>query len=280
MDKANNIFEYHDYRAFLKAFIAGKQKDNPQYSLRLISKRAGFEAPNFMGLVVRGKRNLGASSIRKVARVLGLKKDEQEYFENMVMMNQAATSEEKNYYYKRMSSSKKYLAVHQLERDQYEFYSKWYYTVIRELISLPRFREDPAWIARRVKPSITIEEVGATLALLSRLGLIERGPDGKLRQVQPHLSTPAEVAHLGVANFHREMLDRAKEAIDGIHPGQRDISCLTIALPREKFQLAKERITAFRRELHAILAAPVEEGHHDIYQINFQLFCLSEVANA
>lgn len=277
---APNIYQYHDYRLFLKEFIAWKQGQNATFSLRMISKRAGFEAINFIGLVIRGKRNLGLASVRKIGTALGLKKDELEYFENMVQMNQAETSEEKNFFYRKMSASKKYLKVHGLQRDQYEFYSKWYYTVIREMVGLPSFREDPAWIARRVRPSISIAEVVATLKLLARLGLIERGPDGNLRQVNAHLSTPAEVGHLGVINFHNEMIDRAKEAIELSDPLHRDISALTLALTPEKFKVAKEKIKAFRRELHALLAASAEDAGHAVFQINFQLFNLTEVEHA
>lgn len=275
-----NIYRYHDYRAFLKDIIAWKQAGNPGFSLRMFSRRAGFEAINFIGLVIRGKRNLGLASVRKVGKALELKKDELEYFENMIQMNQAETNEEKNYFYRRMSASKKYLEVHGLQRDQYEFYSKWYYTVIREMVGLPSFREDAAWIARRVRPAISPEEAKATLALLIRLGLVERGPDGRLRQVNAHLSTPAEVGHLGVVNFHHEMIDRAKEAIELSNPLHRDISALTLALTPEKFRIAKERITAFRRELHALLASSAEDAGHAIFQINFQLFNLTEVEHA
>jgi uncharacterized protein (TIGR02147 family) len=272
-----NIFNYHDYRAFLKDHTSYKRETAPGFSLRGVSRRAGFTAHNFVGLVIKGQRNLGNTSIRKLSKAIGLTGDESEYFENMVMMNQAISHEEKNHFYRRMSASKKYLEVHQLERDQYEFYSKWHYTVIFEMVGLPGFREDAQWIADRCEPKISAEEAHETIELLVRLKLIERDEDGILSQIEPHLATPPEVGHLSVANFHREMIDRAADAIESVPADQRDISSITMALTPSKFEAAKKKIQSFRRELHALLGAPVEDIEQTIYQINFQLFNLSEV---
>ena len=277
---APNIFEYHDYRAYLTAWADFKRDTSSGFSLRSWSLRAGFNAPNFMGLVIRGKRNLSSSSIRKVVTSIKLKGDASEYFTNMVLMNQATTHDEKNHFYQKMSASKNYLEVHQLERDQYEFYSKWYYTVIREMIAMPNFRENPEWIARRLKPMIPIEEARRTIELLLRLELVKRNEEGKLEQTTPHLSTPEEVSHLSIANFHREMLHRAAEAIDVTHPKHRDISAITVSLTPDRLRMAKEKIQTFRRELHAILSEPGEGLQQAVYQINMQLFNVSETGDA
>ena len=88
---------------------------------------------------------------------------------------------------------------------------------------------------------------------------------------------------MAVANFHREMIKRAHDAIESSPPAHRDISGITVALSEERFRLAKEKIQAFRRELHDLLVRPVEQAEYDeqtIYQINFQLFNLSEVKHA
>jgi len=272
-----NIFNYHDYRGFLKDYTSYKRKAVKGFSLRGVSRRAGFTAHNFVGLVIKGQRNLGSTSIRKLSKAIGLTGDESEYFENMVLMNQSISHDEKNHFYRRMSASKKYLEVHQLQRDQYEFYSKWHYTVIFEMVGLPGFRENAEWIANRCEPKIGEDEAQKTIELLLRIGLIDRDEDGILNQVEPHLATPHEVGHLNVANFHREMISRAADAIESVPADQRDISSITMALTPNKFEAAKKKIQSFRRELHALLATPAEDIEQAIYQINFQLFNLSDV---
>jgi uncharacterized protein (TIGR02147 family) len=72
------------------------------------------------------------------------------------------------------------------------------------------------------------------------------------------------------------MIQRAAESIERTLPEKRDISSLTIALSEEKFKEAKRRIQEFRRELNILLS---EDGKADsVYQINFQIFNLSEVS--
>ena len=71
------------------------------------------------------------------------------------------------------------------------------------------------------------------------------------------------------------MIQKGMESIERTAAAKRDISSLTIALSEEKFKEAKRRIQEFRRELNVLLS---EGGKEEaIYQINFQIFNLTEV---
>ena len=52
------IFEYDDYRIFLKDFFNAKKQEKPSFSQRYFAKKVGFNAHNFCTLVIEGKRNL------------------------------------------------------------------------------------------------------------------------------------------------------------------------------------------------------------------------------
>src|SRR6185503_1090492 len=108
-----------------------------------------------------------------------------------------------------------------------------------------------------------------------KLGFLKR-EKGRLVQSEKNISTAREIISLAIANFHRQMIQRAGESIDRTKPEKRDISSLTIALSAEKFQEAKRRIQEFRRELNVLLSE--DACPKSVYQINFQLFNLSEVA--
>ena len=97
------IFDYLDYRAFLRDMFKYRKQQAKHFSYRFFARKSGFKSPNFLKLVTDGDRNLSYESITKVAKGFSLKKQEQEYFEYLVLMNQAGTHDEKNRYYIKMA---------------------------------------------------------------------------------------------------------------------------------------------------------------------------------
>lgn len=267
------IFGYLDYRQYLRDYYEEK-KSAGKISLRIFSQKAGFTAPNYLKLVMDGERNLSPASVRKFIKALSLAKDEAEFFTNLVFMNQAESHEEKNHYYQRLSKISRYLEVKHVEKDQYEFFSKWYYAAIREITILPGFVEDPTWIAKALIPAIAPGQARDAIDLLLRLGLIVRDGEGKLRPSDRAISGGNEVTFLASCNFHIQMLKRAAEYVARSKQTTREFSSLTIALSSEKFKIAKRRIQEFRRELHALLADC--DDSNSVYQLNLQLFPLVE----
>lgn len=84
----NPIFNYSDYRKFLRDFYHYKKQVNPYYSYRLFSMKAGFRAPNLLKLVMDGQRNLTRDSVCKFSQALKLSEQESAYFADMVLRNQ------------------------------------------------------------------------------------------------------------------------------------------------------------------------------------------------
>jgi uncharacterized protein (TIGR02147 family) len=270
-----NIFTYLDYRRYLKDVYKSLKETTTHFSFRYFARVAGFRSPNYLKLVMDGARNLSQEGVRKFCKGLWLNRSEQEFFENLVHMNQSGTDEEKNFYYLRLTSSKKYVEAKGLEKDQYEYFSKWYHVAIREMVALPDFRDDPKWIAKKLGGEILPKEAAAAVKLLIRIKLLERDDAGKLKQADSCLTTGPEVRSLAVANFHREMLKKAAHSIEKTSHRHRDISSLTIPVSKETLKKVKEKIQDFRKELHAFVAA--EKDFDTVYQFNFQLFNLSEV---
>lgn len=272
-----DLFKYLDYRHFLKDYYRGqKEKKGSRFSFRSFSRQAGLSSPNFLQLVMEGKRNLGPDGIRAFAKALKLNKEESSYFDSLVHFNQCMTDEERNEWYKRLSTSRRYREIREIEKDYFVYFSRWYYAAIRELVLLPDFKEDPDWIARKLSPPITVREATTALKLLQKLGFLTRNKEQRLVQSERNITTAREVMSLAISNFHRQMIQRAGESIERTPQDKRDISSLTLALSQGKFREAKRRIQEFRRELNVLLS---DDGKSDaVYQVNFQIFNLSEVS--
>ncbi len=272
-----DLFSYLDYRHYLKDYYREqKEKKGSQFSFRTFSRQAGLSSPNFLQLVMEGKRNLGPDGIERFGKALKHNKEETAYFSNLVHFNQSSTDDERNEWYKRLATSRKYREIREIENNYFVYYSHWYYSAVRELVLLSDFREDPEWIAKKLSPRITPREAKVALELLLKMEFVKRDKTGRLVQSERNIATAREVQSLAIANYHRQMMNLAAESIERTPGEKRDISSLTLCLSKDKFKEAKRRIQEFRRELNILLSDDTRSDA--VYQLNFQIFNLSEVA--
>jgi len=269
--------EFSDHRQYLKAMVFYLKQTQVAFSYRYFARRAGFSSPNFLKLVAEGKRNIAPETISRFATGLGLTAKEQEAFDVLVKLGQAATDAERNLYFQRLQKIRAGASpTAQLEAAQYEVYSHWYVIPVRELMLTDGFREDPAWIARRLRPRIRPKEAQHALDLLVKTGLASRDAGGRLKPSETKLATPDNVKFLSVRNYHRAMLEIASKSLDTIPQDKRNVTSLTVALSPKQYELATRRIAAFRQELLDELEdTPADGESREIHLLGFQVVPVS-----
>lgn len=269
-----SVFDYLDYRAFLRAFYEGAKKRRGGYSFRTFAKQAGLKSPNFLKLVIDGQRNLGTDSVVRFAEALGLADEEREFFADLVAFAQADDSAQKNRVFERIAASRRFRNARRIDSMLHEYLSHWYHPVIRELVVSPDFNRDPKWIASMLRPEITPRQAAQSLALLLELGLLRDNPEsGKLELQNPTLTTEHEVTSLGAANFHRQMMAQAAASIDTVPAALRDLAALTVCISPKVAGEVKRRIHQFREALTELCDAETEG--RVVYQLNVQWFPLT-----
>ena len=247
-----NIFTYDDYRiAILDYYQLQKERHPGKFSYRYFARLAGFNTSNFIQLVIKGNRNLGFESVKKIARVMGLRGRAYDYFENLVFFNQAKTNDDKTRFYDRLVSFKEYQDTRIVSDSQKLYFSKWYYSVVREMVRLPMFKPDPKWISANMDPAIKIEQAKEALEILKKLKLIAiKGKRWVQKDAQ--LTSREQGACNEVVAYHRRMIhwgyDSLKKPAD-----KRDISGITMAISPAKFNLIQKRIAAFREDIQSII---------------------------
>lgn len=269
-----DIYAFTNFREFLRDYYNACKAAAPEkFSHRYVSAQAGFATSNFLYLVMQGKRNLGHASILKLAKVMRLKKRESLFFESLVQFNQAKDAKGKEFAFQRMLAFKEYRQAQQLEPAQYDYFAKWYYPVIREMVHLSEFRESPQWIAKRLQPSISVTEADEALRKLVDLGLLRRNEDGKLQQTDQNIATDEEIASTALLAFHQSMIEHGKESLS--RPAdEREVSALTLSLSRNQFEQVRGKLRELHRDVQAMIADNGHEPVETICQLNFQLFDL------
>ncbi|MDO8643998.1 MAG: TIGR02147 family protein [bacterium] len=269
-----NVFHYKDYRTYLKEWYQEAKKQHPAFSFRSFSKKAGFESSNFLMLVMNGQRNLTPDSLAKCIKGLGLNKQEQDFFENLVLFNQGKDLAEKDLYYKRLIKSKKFQQLKPIEKKQYEYYSDWYHPVVRELIAAKEFDGTPEWLADNIFPRISVAQAAKSLKLLEDLELIKKVGPNQWKQSDTILSTGPTLSSIVVHNYHKNLLDLTKTLMDHLPVERRDVSTMTLGVGKDRLGDIIKKVREFRQEILKMVST--ETHPEEVVQLNIQLFPMTQ----
>jgi uncharacterized protein (TIGR02147 family) len=272
--KEPDVLHYSNFRTFLADYYEFKKSESPIFSHRFFAKKAGITSPNYLKLVMDGKRNLTKKSLVKFAAGLGLKGLRAEFFENLVFFNQALAITERNLYYANILRTRAKAGLRKLDEAQFQLFSDWRHIAVRELAAAKGFRPDARWVAKKLGKAITEREAEESLNLLALLGLLKKTANG-FAQSDVNITTSDEVRSLLVKNYHHQMIRMAATALDNLPAAKRDVSSITIPIHARDFSKLKEQIQLMRKELLNLAAEP--GTGEDVVQVNIQLFPLTEM---
>lgn len=268
-----SIFDYSDYRQFIKDYYESRKASNPAFSFRYLAQKAGINSAPFFKFIIEGKRNLTRATILKTCAALKMTDREAEYFEDLVFFNQAKSVKEKNHFFAKLVKQQKLRNVRKILDTQYEYFTEWYHCAIRELACLPRFNKDHAKLAQALVPPITPRQAADSLKLLQKLELLKPA-EGGFTQSDSVISTGYGIASHQVINFQIMMLEKAIAAFDASSPSERMTSATTFCISRKTYQAFLEKLRRMRSEL--LEMARQDESPEAVYELTLNLFPLSK----
>ncbi len=269
--KGGRIFDYLDYREFLRQRYLAFKRESPNFSYRYIAGKVGMDAGSLNG-ILKGKRKLDPALAGKVAQVFGLNVYEKDYFEALVLYCQAKNHAERTILLEKLLRLRG-IQIKRLDGRQLEYYRKWYYAALRELLNCHPGPVEPARLGKLLRPPLTAQETRDALRLLLDLGLIEARDDGTFKVTESLVTSGDGVRASAVNGFHAAMAELAVRAIENINPEERDFSALTLNCSLDAFQDVKAILRVARRDI--FLRVEKDARSELVLQINFQAFPLS-----
>lgn len=268
-----SIYTYLDYRKYLRDRYAQIRQRESSFTLRRIADLVGLKSAGHVTNILNGNRGIPLRAVVRFARAFGLLKRETAYLELLVHYDAAKTHVERKYYFEKiaLAQRKNHVVV---ERDKYEFYDKWYYSAVRELVEVYEIRDDYNELARLLVPSITPAEARKALELLASLKLIYKDTDGRWRRRDTVIVTPQEWSSLAIRSFQIETAGLGRHALEKVPRDHRDISTITMSISQRTFKRLKELLEQWRQEVFALAAS--DEAPDQVFELNLQLFPLSK----
>jgi len=267
------IYNYLDYREFLRSLLKDKKAENPKFSHRYILRRMNIASSGYLLNVIAGKSSLNIQRVAQIGGILNLSRGEVNYFRKLVYFDKAKTVDEKNDYYQQIMDHRK-RKVTLLSGEQFSLFSEWYFVVIREILHVVNFKDDYGALARMVTPSVTKSEAKKAIASLESLRLIARNDEGFFKPVDKAIATGDEITVHEVCRYQAKMITLAQFALESVPLKHREISGLTLSISDDKFQLIKSEIQEFRKKILQI--ASNDPKPERVFRCNFHLFPVSD----
>ncbi|MFP4164782.1 MAG: TIGR02147 family protein [Chitinispirillaceae bacterium] len=268
-----SIFDYLNYRDYLRDAFAQLKKEDASYTYRKIASELGMRSIGHITWIIQGKRNLTLRKADRFSQLLGLNRKENSYFRLLVLYtNSKKHSEKRDLFEKIVTAQKSQKRI--VTKEQTEYWSKWYYSAMRELVAIHKISDDYKEAARLMVPRISPAEAERALKLLEKLEFIVRDERGYYKRLDRVISMDAEWGTLCVRQHQMDMLDLAKLGLEKIPREDRDISSVTMSLSEERFEQVRNLFQDFRQQL--ITLARTDPNPERVYQVGLQVFPLSK----
>jgi uncharacterized protein (TIGR02147 family) len=247
--------------SILKSKFAERQRRNPSYSLRSFSRDLGMNSGT-LSAILSGKRSPGARMLEKLAKRLDLSPLEAAAFLAAFAGKCPRASEETTY-----------RTILDMDRS-HRIITEWEHYAMLSLMRTADFRDDCAWIGKRLGISASRAEDVRESLLTS--GLAVPTADG-LEPRYDEIDTTNDVPSAALKSSHGEMLEIARCKLTSVPLEQRQYTAMTMAIDVRRLAEAKAIIHKFRDQIAALL----EDGAQtEVYQLCIQLFPLTAIGGS
>jgi len=266
------VFAYLDHRDYLREWFEAKRVLSKAFSYRTFAKKAGFASHAFLSEVIQGRRNLSEDSAEKCLPALGLAGEAATYFQILVRYSQETHVDKRRDLLTELLRLQASRAIERVSGTQSEYFSNWLNVALREIAVFSGL-ESPEAMARFLDPPARPEEVKQSLALLERLELVKKRPDGRFDYSFPRL-TPGDIAPETIRSLKRQMILLAQDRLSRPEGPETHISSVTVSVSRRRLSRVREILDRTRREILAETATD-EDPADQVVQVNLQMFPLS-----
>jgi len=242
-----DLYRYTDYRAFLREWFEDAKKEQSFLSFRYMARRTGIDA-GYLAHVFQGTKHIAEGSIAAVSALLGMKSKESKYFHELVLFSRAKSEREIKERFQRLMVLRS-TSARELSARQTRYWTYWFYPAVRLTMMTFDFKGDYADLGARLSPPITMEQAKEAVQVLEGLELVRKESDGRYSVIDAHVSTGDAWQSLAIREFQEQTLKLACESLERFPKNVRDISTLTLAIPRTEIPALQEMVREFRSQV-------------------------------
>ena len=279
------LSEYMDYRVFLAEFYHFKKTQTKMsirpYSYAIFSAAADIKSPNYLKMIIEGKRNLSPDMVQKFARACGLNKAQTEEFRLLVFFNQSEDPADRNYALKQLSEYRidQKIKHGELDRKVLEKVPNWIGWIIYALVDQAGVTFQIGQLKEILRNKASESEIVAALDSLLKSGELTKDLVTGLIQKGKPTEAPEEIPSALVRKLQMQLMYLGLESLYQDQPNEREFGSLTLSLTEKEFEELKFKLRQMRKSLNKdnSIARLADKGER-VYQLNLQLFPVSNAS--
>ena len=269
-----DIYGYHDYREFLRDWLAYLKAGQSRLSLRKIAREAKI-AVGYLTMVLKGERGLSVAALEKLKPVLELAEAENTHLERLRTVAESDSEDTRQEAMKKLQRSLAYRRKNPKELEVYKYLTHWYYVAIREMAQLQGFRADAKWIQARLRHEVPLIDIETALKFLLDNGYLIPTADGSATAGEKRIECLGGVYRMALSQMHREVMQLAIRSIESASSEERLLVGHTLAIPESRLEELKKILSD---ALEAVARLETEPGKGEaVYQVNLSAFPLATV---
>lgn len=282
--EAPHINNYLDFRKFLADYYKYRRdltkNDLRPYNYAVFSAAANIKSPNYLKLIIEGRRNLSDDMIGKFAKAIGLNKDLSDEFRILVLFGQAMDPAERNMYLKALNEKRvdSKLKSGEIDQKTWEKVPSWISWIIYALIDQKDVKLDTESLRKALREKANIDEIQSALEGLLKSGEIVRDETtGEFKKARSLMESAEEVPVALVRKLQAELMYLGLESLFRDSATDREFGSATLALTQQEFEDLRFQLRKLRKEAQKNIGVKRLSSKGDrVYQLNLQLFPVTE----
>lgn len=278
-----HLSRYLDYRKFLRDFYEYKKElskvSHLQYTFAVFSAAADIKSPNYLKLIIDGKRNLSGEMIFKFAKALGLTKEQTEEFKLLVLYTQAAQPPERNQHLKELFDYRLKWQIKEgfLDSKTLEKFPSWVGWILYSMIDQEGVVFDGSSLKTLLRGTASELEIKEAFLQLKKSGAISVDERGEVKKTGSLFEAGEELPTALIRNLQAHLMYLGLESLFKDDATEREFGTLTLALNKDEFEDLRFQLRKLRKNINKEngLKRASTKGER-VYQLNLQLFPVTD----
>lgn len=273
------VSQYLDYRGFLKDFYKYKREKTKKqlrpYSYSTFSAAADVKSPNYLKLIIEGKRNLSKEMSHKFAKAMSLNRDQAEEFATLVNFCQAKDPADRNSHLRELNQLRlnKKIKDGEIDKETWHRLPGWLGFVVYSMLDIKDVEFTPKALAPYFRGQATANQIEEAISFLEQLGFIKKSEDGTFVKASKLGDKPEEIPTAHIRKLQSEFAFLAMESLVRDPADEREFGSLTLCMTEKEFEELKFTLRQFRKRLTKDYNIQrLQEPGERVYHLNVQLF--------
>lgn len=278
--------EFLDYRKYLAAYYQFKRdltrNDLRPYSYAVFSAAADIKSPNYLKMIIDGRRNLSPDMILKFAKAMGMNKEQTEQWKALVEFTQSSDPMQRNLYLKELTELRvnSQLKSGAIDAKAWEKVPSWVTWILYAMLDQQGVEFKPDKLAKLLRGVASESEISEALKGLVDAGeIVKDETTGEFKKSRNLTESAEDIPTALVRKLQSELMYLGLESLFRDSPAEREFGSATMTLTQEEFEELRFQLRKLRKLAQKDNAVKRMSGKGErVYQLNIQLFPVTETS--